>query len=388
MSSLPARAGCSPGTVFDDAEDVLVDARKWQGGSTQRAHQLGFLGQSARLFQCQSRSISPENFTGEKGKAGMSVDGPSKQAARELGQGWESLAVGRDQRQIHVHRGGDQWLGARSTDLDDPGPAGPDAFVHSAVLFGTTRRSPPSRPRCAISSPADGASTARINSLPVCVNPGSAFNCYWTMPFHKKARITLEKLDDRDMVLYYQVNYTLTACPTMPRIFMPSSAASRSAAKSVYTILDGSPAAGITWDVPGVGSRSPGWWGEGESSSISTATSSSPPSAARAPKTTFCGSYNFENQQTHRYRPSARRIVGWRRCCPEANLPARPTLWVVRWHIADPIRFEKDLKVTIQALGWQSGGRYLPLEDDIARWRIGIRPSRTPSSRRCQRRPI
>lgn len=37
-----------------------------------------------------------------------------------------------------------------------------------------------------------------------------------------------------------------------------------------------------------------------------------------------------------------------------------------RWHIVDPIRFEKDLKVTIQALGWRSGGRYLPLQDDIA----------------------
>jgi hypothetical protein len=37
-----------------------------------------------------------------------------------------------------------------------------------------------------------------------------------------------------------------------------------------------------------------------------------------------------------------------------------------RWHIADPIRFEKDLRVTIQALGWQSGGRYLPLEDNVA----------------------
>ena len=32
----------------------------------------------------------------------------------------------------------------------------------------------------------------------------------------------------------------------------------------------------------------------------------------------------------------------------------------------DPVRFEKDLRVTIQALGWQSGGRYLPLLDDIA----------------------
>ena len=37
-----------------------------------------------------------------------------------------------------------------------------------------------------------------------------------------------------------------------------------------------------------------------------------------------------------------------------------------RFHITDPIRFEKKLRVTIQALGWRSGGRYLPLQDDIA----------------------
>ena len=37
-----------------------------------------------------------------------------------------------------------------------------------------------------------------------------------------------------------------------------------------------------------------------------------------------------------------------------------------RWHITDPIRFDKDLRVTIQDLGWRSGGRYLPLQDDIA----------------------
>ena len=53
----------------------------------------------------------------------------------------------------------------------------------------------------------------QINSLPVCVNPGSAFNCYWQMPFRKKARITLENLDDKDMTLYYQINYTLTDVP-------------------------------------------------------------------------------------------------------------------------------------------------------------------------------
>ena len=37
-----------------------------------------------------------------------------------------------------------------------------------------------------------------------------------------------------------------------------------------------------------------------------------------------------------------------------------------RWHITDPVRFQEDLRVTIQALGWRSGHRYLPLQDDMA----------------------
>ncbi len=34
---------------------------------------------------------------------------------------------------------------------------------------------------------------APLNSLAVTVNPGSAFNCFWKMPFRKKCRITMEK---------------------------------------------------------------------------------------------------------------------------------------------------------------------------------------------------
>jgi hypothetical protein len=37
-----------------------------------------------------------------------------------------------------------------------------------------------------------------------------------------------------------------------------------------------------------------------------------------------------------------------------------------RWHITDPVRFEKRLRVTLQSLGWRGGGRYLPLQDDMA----------------------
>ncbi len=43
-----------------------------------------------------------------------------------------------------------------------------------------------------------------------------------------------------------------------------------------------------------------------------------------------------------------------------------PRHGLYRWHVMDPIRFRKDLKVTIQALGWWPGGKYEPLTDDIA----------------------
>ena len=47
------------------------------------------LGNLARRSKAKSRSISPENFTGEKGRGGMSVDGPAANMARGLGQGWK-----------------------------------------------------------------------------------------------------------------------------------------------------------------------------------------------------------------------------------------------------------------------------------------------------------
>ena len=42
-----------------------------------------------RLSDAKTRSISPENFTGEKGKGGMATTGTNEYNARELGQGWK-----------------------------------------------------------------------------------------------------------------------------------------------------------------------------------------------------------------------------------------------------------------------------------------------------------
>jgi hypothetical protein len=88
----------------------------------------------------------------------------------------------------------------------------------------------------------------------------------------------------------------------------------------------------------------------------------------------FCGSYNFDTKKKNAVGVEASQFT-------EFNTPYSGLHQVIRgdgmylssqryglyrWHVTDPIRFEKDLKVTIQALGWRSGGRYLPLKDDIA----------------------
>lgn len=41
------------------------------------------------VTDARTRSISPENFGGEKGKAGMATNGTGSHAARDLGPGWK-----------------------------------------------------------------------------------------------------------------------------------------------------------------------------------------------------------------------------------------------------------------------------------------------------------
>ena len=51
---------------------------------------------------------------------------------------------------------------------------------------------------------------------------------------------------------------------------------------------------------------------------------------------------------------------------PDGLYRSQQRFGLYRWHLMDPIRFEQDLRVTIQALGWRANGPYLPLQDDIA----------------------
>jgi hypothetical protein len=82
----------------------------------------------------------------------------------------------------------------------------------------------------------------------------------------------------------------------------------------------------------------------------------------------FCGSYNFDlGKENGGYREFTTPYAGLPQVIrPDGTYQSQTRFGMYSWHIMDPIRFEKDLRVTIQALGWRSGGRYLPNQDDIA----------------------
>lgn len=326
----------------------------------------GLLANLCRTSPALSRSISPENFTGEKGKGGMATQGTGQQAARELGQGWKvSPSV--------VIKAGTTFTLA---DIQGPGcinhiwmtPTGD--WRHSILRCywdGETNAS--------VESPVGDffacgwGKYCQISSLAVCVNPGSAFNCYWPMPFRRTARITMQNTDDKDMLLYYQVDYTLARVPRDAGYFH---ARFRSETplqtKGLYTILDGVQGEGqYVGTYLAVKVHGPGWWGEGEIKFYLDGDTQFPTICGTGTEDYFCGSYDFESQETHKYVTFSTPYTGLAQVIPPDEIyQPEQCFGLYRWHITDPIRFQKNLKVTIQALGWKSGVGYERLDPDIA----------------------
>lgn len=323
------------------------------------------LGNLARLSSARSRSISPENFTGEKGMGGMATEGTGADKARDLGPGWKispSVRIGP----------GETFTLA---DIREPGaiqhiwmtPTGPWRFSILRIYWDDCEV--PSV-ECPVGDffACGWGKFAQVSSLAVCVNPGSGFNCYWEMPFRKRCRMTMTNLGDEAMTLYYQIDYTLTEVPDDAAYFHAQfRRVNPLPYKQVYTILDGVKGRGhyvgtyMAWGV-----NNTGWWGEGEIKFYLDG-DEYPTICGTGTEDYFCGSYNFENRETRQYQEFTTPYSGLPQVIrPDGLYQSQQRFGLYRWHIMDPIRFEQDLRVTIQALGWRSGGRYLPLQDDIA----------------------
>lgn len=324
------------------------------------------LGNLSRLSKAQTRSISPENFTGEKGKAGMAVEGTGAKASRDLGQGWKVSPSVRIASKQTFTLADIQGSGAIQHIWMTPTGRWRFSILR---MYWDGETTPSVEVPVGDFFAAGWGKYAQLTSLAVCVNPGSAFNSYWEMPFRKSARITMENIDEEPMTLYYQIDYALTSVESDAAYFHAQFRRTNPLPyKTDYVILDGVKGWGhfvgtyLAWGV-----NNNGWWGEGEIKFFMDGDTQYPTICGTGTEDYFCGSYNFENKETKRYQEFTTPYTGLAQVLrPDGLYDSQQRFGLYRWHITDPIRFEKDLKVTIQALGWRAGGRYLPLQDDIA----------------------
>lgn len=324
------------------------------------------LGSLTRLSNAKTRSISAENFTGEKGKAAMATEGTGASCARDLGIGWKVSPS------VKIAAGTVFTL----ADIAGPGAiqhiwmtSHPDKWRNLILRIYWDDEEEPS-----VEVPfgdffCNGwCERSNVSSLPIAVNPAGGMNSYWVMPFRGRARITMENRAADDAVLYFQIDYTLTEVADDTAYFHAQwRRSSPLKYKDVHTLLDGVKGKGhyvgtyLAWQV-----NNTGWWGEGEIKFYMDGDQEFPTIAGTGTEDYFGGAWNFEHPKGE-YGLYSTAFLGLHQVIkPDGLYRSQQRFGMYRWHIMDPIRFEEDLRVTIQALGWRSGGRYLPLQDDIA----------------------
>ena len=329
------------------------------------------MGNLFRLSDAKTRSISPENFTGEKGKGGMADSkneernvANARHAARDLGQGWKVNPF------IIINPEETFTL----AEIEESGciqhiwmtPTGNWRYSILRIYWDDEKEPSVECPVGDFFGMGWGE-YAHLNSLAVCVNPGSAFNCYCQMPFRKKCKITMENLADTPMRLYYQIDYCLTEVPEDAGYFHAQFRRTNPVPyKDVYTIVDGIKGKGhyvgtyMAWQV-----NNNRWWGEGEIKFFMDGDKQFPTICGTGTEDYFCGSYNFD--RGGKYIEFSTPYAGLHQVIrPDGTYRANQRFGMYRWHITDPIRFEKDLKVTIQDLGWRADRRYLAQRSDIS----------------------
>jgi hypothetical protein len=311
----------------------------------------------ARLSNGKTRSISAENPKGEVGAGAKEVPDENSPASM-LGKGWKVRPC------ITLPKNSNTVL----ADIEGPGTirhiwitVDPRAYRNCILRMWWDGEATPSVevPLGDFFANGHGIRT-NVNSLPIAVNPNGGFNSYWPMPFRKHARIEIESQDWEDIHgFFYQITYELDEVPDDAAYFHAQWRRTVTPIDNPqHTILDGVKGKGhyvgtyLAWT-----QLANGWWGEGEIKFFIDGDTEYPTICGTGTEDYFGGAWCFGETFSTAF-------LGyplWRKA--EGEVPKHG---LYRWHILDPIRFESDLRVTIQALGWWPNGKFQPLQDDIA----------------------
>ena len=316
----------------------------------------------------RSFSVSPENPTGEKGKGGMATleNGSARTAARELGQGWKVNPY------IVIQSGETAVL----ADIKGQGAIKHFWITDSAkygrllmlrIFFDGHEKPSVNVPLSDFFCNSDYNEYRQISSLAMCYNPRKGMNCYFEMPYFTGFRVEIENIGPDGACVFYQIDCEEKKISKESLYFHAQFRRVKMLPyMDVYTILDGIKGNGLYvgthlyWGV-----KEDGWWGEGEIKFYVDGDKDFPSICGTGTEDYFCGAYNFDVDG--KYTEFSTPYTGLSKVRNSDRLyRCQDYFDLYRWHITDPIYFKEDLKVTIQALGWRSEGRYLPRRDDIS----------------------
>mgnify|MGYP000424574931 CR=1 FL=1 len=317
-----------------------------------------------RMSKARTRSISAENFTGEKGKGGMATEGTHQSAARDLGQGWKVSPAIRIKAESTFTLADVEGQGAIQHIWMTPTGNWRNLILR---MYWDDETEPSVEVPLGDFFCSGWGKSKQISSLAVCVNPHNGFNSYWVMPFRKGYKVTVENLSPNDVTLFFQIDYCLTKVENDAAYFHAQFRRSNPHPyKEDFVMIDNIKGHGqyvgayMSW-----GTNNSGWWGEGEIKFFIDGDKEFPTICGTGTEDYFCGAYCFVEDNA--YKDFSTPYTGFYALTPDQLWNSQMRFGLYRWHISDPIRFEKDLKVTIQALGWREDGRYLPMQaEDIS----------------------
>ena len=208
---------------------------------------------------------------------------------------------------------------------------------------------------------------AEINSAPVLVQGGDSYNCFWPMPFFRSAKITLTNESTRPLAaLYYQVDYTREPSLPADSAYFCAQYRQEFPAKmgSDYLLAEIEGKGHYVGTVMSVRSRSPQWFGEGDEKFFIDG-EAAPSIQGTGTEDYFLNAWGME-KGTYAY-AGVTMLDGWL-----GDLGNRGTMY--RWHIPDPVCFQRSLKATIEHAGWMSADEtstvkvegFVEREDDFA----------------------
>lgn len=281
-----------------------------------------------------SRAVTFENPTGERGAGGSTFDGRKGAPSRRLGPGEKVTLADVEGPGVIRHI----WMTfppqppevmrAMWMEVFYDGAPEPSISVPLLDFFGL----PHGRPRPYASALASS-------------QEGRGFNAYFPMPFRRSARIEVTNSAPRPMDLYFQIDYTLEIIEESSYLHIAWRRENPTTMESDFTILDGLRGPGrFLGCVVGVRVTDEGlWYGEGEVKIYKDGDTDLP---------TICGT-GLEDYVGSAWglgphdAPYAGAPVDVR---PEGRLEP-DFVGFYRWHVPDPVMYERDLRVTIQQIG-------------------------------------